>query len=62
MTVVMVVQLICEYRKNKSVKFRLVNCIVHGWYLDEAVMGVGGAGRERKNEEEEEWRGFFRTW
>lgn len=43
-------------------KFRLVNCIVHGWYLDEAVMGVGGAGRERKNEEEEEWRGFFRTW
>ena len=42
-------------------KFKLVNCIVHRWYLDEAVMG-GGAGRERKNEEEEEWRGFFRTW
>ena len=41
-------------------KFKLVNCIVHRWYLDEAVMG--GAGRERKNEEEEEWRGFFRTW
>ena len=43
-------------------KFKLVNCIVHRWYLDEAVMGGGGAGIERKNEEEEEWRGFFRTW
>lgn len=28
-------------------KFKLVNCIVHRWYLDEAVMGGGRGERER---------------
>lgn len=38
-------------------KFKWVNCIVHGWYLDEAVMA--GGERERKNEEEEEVEGVL---
>lgn len=43
-----------------KLKFKWVNCIVHGWHLDEAAMAGGERERERIRRRKK-WRGFFRN-